>query len=550
MSKLKRILGEIPYTAELYWRLRQRDSETTVGLNLSRLKSNLPGWVEAAANARKSAPAGKKVLVFGMIHYWIEYCALLSTALAGMGHDVTLATLPYAHWRKPENNFDLRRQDQYIRGTLKAAAPLIKVVSLFRTQQPAHNALPADLIENLRSRALRDTQYSLLTEEVEMGSELYDRRLVRDRLALESALALLQAEPVDVVITPNGSILEFGALFEAARRLGIPISTFEFGEQNYRMWLAQNDDVMRQDTGALWQARGRTPLSDGEWERVRTMFSARQGARSWDTFERQWQTAESQGAQQLRQDLGLDDRPLAFLPTNVLGDSLTLGRQIFIGMTEWVRRTIRWFGDHPEYQLVVRVHPGEQIGWGPSTYDLLRESFPKFPPNVRVLPADYKVNSYDLVDAARLGLVYTTTMGLEMAMLGLPVIVSGQTHYRGKGFTHDPDDWASYETALAAALQETDRFAPDESQVTLAWTYAYRFFFEYPQPFPWHIQHFAECLEQWPLERLLSEEGMAAFGETFDYLLCEKGLFETKIADRRSQIADRKSQIANRRPDI
>ncbi len=535
MTELKELLGKIPYTAEIYWHLRQRDSDTTVGLNLSRLKASLPRWVEAAAEARKHAPAGKKVLVFGMIHYWIEYAALLSTALAGMGHRVTLATLPYAHWRKPENRFDVRRQEMYIRETLKAAEPLIRVVSLYNTNQTSHTPLSPDLITDLESRALRDTQYSLLKEEVEEGGELYERRLVRNRQALLAAMDLLRKEPVDAVITPNGSILEFGVVFEAARRLGIPVATFEFGEQNYRMWLAQNDDVMRQDTNALWQARGGIPLTDEEWQRVREMFAARQGARAWETFARRWQTAGSVGGQAVRSALGLDERPLAFLPTNVLGDSLTLGRQIFLGMTEWVRRTIRWFGEHPEYQLVVRVHPGEQIGWGPSTYDLLRERFPEFTPNVRVLPADYEVNSYDLVDAAHLGLVYTTTMGLEMAMLGLPVVVSGQTHYRGKGFTHDPADWQNYLAVLEDAMQHPEKFVPEERQIEAAWSYAYRFFFEYPQPFPWHIQHFEACLKEWPLERVLSEEGMGRFGETFKYLLGEKNMFEAENVDRKSQ---------------
>ena len=36
-----------------------------------------------------------------------------------------------------------------------------------------------------------------------------------------------------------------------------------------------------------------------------------------------------------------------------------------------------------------------------------------------------------------LALVYTTTVGLEAANLGIPVAVAGATHYRGRGFTHD-----------------------------------------------------------------------------------------------------------------
>ncbi|HLF87433.1 MAG TPA: hypothetical protein VI451_00675, partial [Anaerolineales bacterium] len=127
----KDLLGDLPYTAELYWQLRQKDSPTTVGMNLTLLREALPGWIRSAENSPYRSQPGKKVLVFGMIHYWIEHTTLLALALAGMGHEVSLAFMPYSHWRKPENRFDLRRQNIYIQETLKPAESLIKVVSLF-----------------------------------------------------------------------------------------------------------------------------------------------------------------------------------------------------------------------------------------------------------------------------------------------------------------------------------------------------------------------------------------------------------------------------------
>ena len=74
----------------------------------------------------------------------------------------------------------------------------------------------------------------------------------------------------------------------------------------------------------------------------------------------------SQGGDATRASLGLDSRPVVLLPTNVLGDSLTLGRHIFTeSMTEWMIRTIEYFSKRDDIQFVIRVHPGEQIGWGP-----------------------------------------------------------------------------------------------------------------------------------------------------------------------------------------
>jgi hypothetical protein len=57
--------------------------------------------------------------------------------------------------------------------------------------------------------------------------------------------------------------------------------------------------------------------------------------------------------------------------------------------------------------------------------------------------------------------------------------------------------------------------------VEQAWNYAYRFFFEYPQPFPWHLLHFGKDLESWPLSRLLDDKGLSGYRQTFNYLAGE-----------------------------
>jgi capsule polysaccharide export protein KpsC/LpsZ len=203
----------------------------------------------------------------------------------------------------------------------------------------------------------------------------------------------------------------------------------------------------------------------------------------------------------------------------VIGDSLTLGRQVFSqNMTEWLQSTIRTFASRPDAQLVVRVHPGERYTKGPSVADVIQQTIPELPENIRIVAASDPLNTYDLIEIADLGLVYTTTVGMEMAMSGVPVIVSGQTHYRGKGFTLDPDSWDEYADLLGQVSTQTGPARLDRSQVQLAWQYAYRFFFDYPLAFPWHLLHFWNELEEWPLERVLSGEGLAKYGAAFRYL--------------------------------
>jgi hypothetical protein len=171
--------------------------------------------------------------------------------------------------------------------------------------------------------------------------------------------------------------------------------------------------------------------------------------------------------------------------------------------------------------LVVRIHPGERLMKGPSMLGVIERAVPDRPQHLHVIRADEKINTYDLMEIASLGLAYTTTVGMEMAMRGVPVIVAGQTHYRGRGFTHEPLTYDEYYGMLENLLAGSPVGRLSEKQVESAWNYAYRFFFDFPIDFPWRLMHFWKDYEIWPMGRVLSEEGRAEFGKAFDYLAGE-----------------------------
>ena len=104
--------------------------------------------------------------------------------------------------------------------------------------------------------------------------------------------------------------------------------------------------------------------------------------------------------------------------------------------------------------MVIRVHPGEVLIHGQSMMDVIKRVLPILPEHIHVIGPEEKVNTYDLIAAADLGLVYTTTVGLEMAMSGVPVIVVGETHYRDRGFTLDPEGWVKYYKTIKAVLED------------------------------------------------------------------------------------------------
>jgi hypothetical protein len=543
------LLGELPFAAEMYWQLYEQGKAPLKRFALRRTERWLPDLLSQAQAARQqftsvsptSASPRRRILLFGMLRYWIENATLLGLALAGLGHEVTLLYLPYPHWHKPVARFDARRLSAYTQKVLSKASPLLQSMSLLElpeyTNHRAQRVLPQVLDEAIQELALRDTQYTLQVEKVDRdgtqssSAQLYHLRLERNRQAANAVLAWVQSlspeQRPELVLTPNGSILEMGAIYQVARYLNIPAVTYEFGEQRGRIWLAKDDEVMRQDTDDLWAVYKDRPLEESQWERIRALYASRKNASLWENFSRLWQGLPSQGREQVRQALNLDSRPVVLLPANVIGDSLTLGRQVFSeNMTEWLERTVQMFAQRDDVQLVVRIHPGERYTKGPSVAEVVHNVLPEMPANIRLVQALDPINTYDLIEVADLGLAYTTTVGMEIAMSGVPVIVAGETHYRGKGFTLDPTSWEHYGQLLEEVLTAQRQAKPSayrltRQQLECAWQYAYRFFFDYPCPFPWHLHDWWKELETWSLARALSSEGQALFGDAFRYLAGE-----------------------------
>jgi len=524
-DRIKQVLATVPGAAKVYWRILDRGGPTlnfTGNHSLERLRGILPEWCAHASVACKRSSPGKDLMIFSTFRYWIEHATLLGLSLVGLGHRVTLTYLPYARYKIPTNLFDLQRQDTYVESVLRNVGPLLRVCTLFNIK-PIDNTLPAELAGPLEEISLRDAQFSMKVEDVDREDELYRLRVARNEFAARVALTWLQEHPPQVVIIPNGSILEFGVVYHAARYLNLPVVTYEFDEPQQRIRLAQNAEVMREDTTEFWRAQKDREFTLEQREKVRSLLAARQRGSLWENFPIQFQGVPRQGEQRIRTELGLDARPVVLLAPNVFGDSATLSRQIFSrSMSEWLERTVEYFTHRPDIQVVIRVHPSEsRFPYGTSMAEVVEQVLPILPEHFRLINAEAPINTYDLVEIAVLGVVYTTTVGMEMAMSGVPVVVSGFTHYRGKGFTLDPDTWDEYFETLDRVLEDPEKYRLSEQQVSDVWHYAYRFFFEFTQRFPWHLLYFWDDVAEWPLDRVLGEEGQRLFSDSFRILAGE-----------------------------
>ena len=289
---------------------------------------------------------------------------------------------------------------------------------------------------------------------------------------------VLKAFDPHVVMMLNGLFMEERVSWELASRQKRRCVFFERGRDAGTVFLSHGESAPRYNVSETWDASLSTALS--EPERAKVLAAMDRRARGIQMVETYWAVKESDEAR-IRSLLHIDlDRPVAVLFTNVVWDTAMQDRDtIFSDMLDWLSRTVRLFRTHPEWCLVIRIHPAETQVPGRESYDRvenwLRQECPELPENIRVVPPDIPIDSYTLIRMARVGCVYASTIGLEMAVAGVPVVVAGAAHYARKGFTYDPVSLEVYDFQLSELMQDRRAFSKAD-QIERALHYAHVFF--------------------------------------------------------------------------
>lgn len=346
-----------------------------------------------------------------------------------------LSPLPISRWVRPGDKEEIRRAtaalgpewpDYEVDGLPlgRWADAIVRNMSLVGTLEEAPNADDAGHV-HLRN--------------LELLARAYSR-------------AIAEVRP-DRIVTNDSYYGMWAILQYLAAREGIPFYSTWQGPRPGTWVYAQGAPAMERELEPAWERFSAGPLTPEAERRVAGWLDRRPTGTEMnlDTA-----TPLARSRRSHSPDHG-DDRPAALLAANVVWDLAALDRQVvFDGMVEWVAETIRWFAGRPEYRLVVKAHPGEEHPDIPRTRErllpALERSGIEIPDNVTLLPPRSAQSVYDLLPSVALGLLHTSTVGVEMAASGLPVIVTGSSPYRGFGFTFDPVSPAEYTDLLGRGL--------------------------------------------------------------------------------------------------
>jgi len=132
--------------------------------------------------------------------------------------------------------------------------------------------------------------------------------------------------------------------------------------------------------------------------------------------------------------------------TNLLWDAaMEPSQALYDDVYEWLEDSIDALAGREDIHLVIKPHPAESIrGTQESVREWVRSTYHPLPENVTLLASDTDVDTYALFQDLDFGLVYASTVGLEMIYDGVPAVTTGYPPYRGFGITWDPTTKEEY----------------------------------------------------------------------------------------------------------
>ena len=371
----------------------------------------------------------------------------------------------------------LKRRDREEAQAIAASLPLEEIGSY------GYKGLPIG--EHAKAGALRYYGVGDLSGEPE-GEDVLRRYLESSLLTAFAMNRVLKRGEYDFVLTNHGIYVPHGIINAVARWRGVRTAAWNQAYRRQCVIFSHGDTyhhTLMQEPVSAWEDM---PWSDAhEAEIMSYLHSRRHGSRDWIWFNRDG----DEDVDRFAAEVGLDwSKPVIGMLTNVVWDAqLHYPANAFPGMLDWIVKTVAYFRDRPDLQLLIRIHPGEVAPPGGVTksrqpaLEEIRHAFPDLPKNVFIIPPEHPLSTYEAMDRCDSVIVYGTKTGVELTSFGVPVIVAGEAWIRNKGITRDAASIEDYFHALDALPLDARM---DRKTTLRARKYAYHFFFRRMIPLP------------------------------------------------------------------
>jgi len=296
----------------------------------------------------------------------------------------------------------------------------------------------------------------------------------------------LETHAVDGALLYNGRQSITRVAFEVLRAAGVRVLTHEtpFFQSGHIMVKPNARCWSNQPFTDFWRLWGSVALTRAALERTMKWLTDRRYGRNltWHAYN---PSVTSDGTLRKRLTLTQGKKLLALFTSSTeetAGDRELEGA--YQSQSTWVQDVVDWVKNRNDVELVIRVHPHLSGRTGLarafdefSFYERMKASEPR---HTRIVMPDEPLNSYALMDEADVGLTFGSSTGLEMAMLGKPIVLAARNFYEVGSQIVKVRSRESLREDLETGLGS---FSARELR-RQAYRLAYYYVFEFELPFP------------------------------------------------------------------
>jgi hypothetical protein len=245
----------------------------------------------------------------------------------------------------------------------------------------------------------------------------------------------LATHSVDCALLFNGRQSITRVAFELLQQNGVRVLTHEtpFFQPGHIMVKPNARCWSTQPFADFWRDWGSIPLTRAELEQtMKWLIDRRYGRRlTWYAYN---PSVTWDGTLKQRLNLSRGKKLLALFTSSTeetAGDRELQGAYEL--QSKWVQDVVDWVEDRNDAELVIRVHPhlAGKTGLARANDEIrfYKELKAAAPRNTHIVMPDEPLNSYALMDEADVGLTFGSSTGIEMAMLGKPVVLASRNFY-------------------------------------------------------------------------------------------------------------------------
>ena len=383
----------------------------------------------------------------------------------------------------------------------------IQPTPLSKYRQIDHNAVAKEFVERIKDSELLEVCFdgyqisnyikSSVHSHLRINSIDLDNQKHRSTLrsyiysgiiALVLIRRMLSIEQPSIVLLFNGRLAVTRIALELCKELGIRVVCHERGIEAESLLLWENESCLSlrpyKELAENWR---NIPLTATEFVRIAQWLDDRQKGKNlnWKAFSVEGSMGEVGGF--ISRNAG---RTILGLFTSSTDELVAEDefKSAFGTQQDWIQHNINIAISNSEIVLLIRVHPNSgsknSNGVNHDEINYFNELKKSLPENVHIISADDNCSSYALLNKISIGLVYVSTIGLEIACRGIPVICAANSPWVFCDAIHNVNSHSEYDdlllTLMSSGTTRENRYIRTRAAMRFAYAIVYRWGISFP----------------------------------------------------------------------